>query len=256
MGRTATYPSDKVVRHCLEPHLRMRDPPDRFNSGNMQMGSVPSFKKHYRTLFERLGYPLKERAGTPTKTIIDAENRLGVEIPRPLRDYYLVAGRERRFNQCLNRFLSPVDWLIDNKRLLFLEENQTVLWWGVSIRNPKTVDPPISQGINADPISWHSEHRKCSIFLTFMLHYHAANGGLPYSGRADAPDQTDYRFESNGWTNHGEVGCVRAYSREGQVVCLKPPGNLVFRTKWSIEAAAKTKTKLKAIGDELGVIFD
>ncbi len=216
---------------------------------------MPIFKKHYRTLFKTLGYPLNERTSIPPKLIADAEKRLAIKIPTVLRDYYLVAGRERRFNQCLNRLMPPEEWSIHNKRLLFMEENQKVLWWGVSIRNPKSDDPPISQGINHDPITWHSERQKCSVFLTFVLHYHAVNGGLPFSGGADAPDRTDYRFEKHGWTFHGEVGCVSAYSRECQVVCLTPPGNLPFLKKWSIVAAAKSQSKLEAIGDEIGVNF-
>ncbi|MGO9114246.1 MAG: hypothetical protein ACLP9L_33950 [Thermoguttaceae bacterium] len=55
-----------------------------------------------------------------------------MSISAALRDYYLVAGRERRFNCCLNRLLPPQEWLVDKHRLIFMEENQAVLSWGVN----------------------------------------------------------------------------------------------------------------------------
>ena len=216
---------------------------------------MPSFQKQYRFLFETLGYPLSSRDGIPLKVITDAEKRLNVKVPAALRDYYLVVGRERRFNQCFNRLMSPAQWTTDKQRLLFLEENQTVLWWGVSLRNPKTDDPLISQGINDEPIAWFPEHRKFSVFLSVMLHYHAVNGGFRFSEAADAPETSGYRFEKQGWTFHGEVNSLKAYSRANQVVCLMPPGDLPFMTKWTVLAGAKTKGQLDAIADEIGLTW-
>src|SRR5262245_9327844 len=125
---------------------------------------MASFKEYYRTLFRTFGYPLAKRSAMPPEVITAAEKRLGVRVPGALRYYYLVAGRERRFNTSLNRLLSPSQWAIDKKRLIFMEENQAVVVWGVSLRfRNKSNDPPISQGVNEEPISWHPEHPKCSV---------------------------------------------------------------------------------------------
>jgi len=212
---------------------------------------MASFKKLYRDLFKTFGYPLAPHAGTSPKTLAAAQKRLGVKAPAALADYYLVAGGERRLNTCLNRLLPPQQWWIDKQRLIFMEENQAVLWWGVSVRNPASVDPPISQGLNDDPVTWVPEHRKCSVFLAVMLHWHAVNDGLPFCGQADAPDETDYRFEQHGWTCYVQVNSLTAYSRPGQVICLMPPGNLPFMQKWTVHAAGKTKGDLQAIAEEL-----
>ena len=216
---------------------------------------MPSFQKHYESLFRSLGYELRRDAATPAKLIRDAERRLKVGIPAALRDYYLVAGRERRFNRCLNRFLSPDQWTIDQKRLVFLEDQQRAMCWGVSVQSKKADDPPISQGFNDDEISWHPECRKCSKFLMSLLFYHAANGGLPYSGRADVPQQTNYRVDDHGWVHRGEVGGVVAYSRPQAVLCLYPPGGLPFQQKWSIVAAAKTRPGFQSLASEMGIRF-
>jgi hypothetical protein len=216
---------------------------------------MASFQQLYREIFATFGYPLTEKTSLAPRVLAEAERRLGVRVPAALREYYLIAGQERRLNACHNRLLPPSDWSIDRKRLIFMEENQSVLWWGVSIRNPDSDDPPVSQGINDEPITWSPEHRRCSVFLAVMLHHHAAGGGFRFCGTADAPEQSSYRFEEHGWTYSGQVRATLAYRRPNQVVCLEPPGDLPFMQKWSILAGGKTRRDLQAIGDELGVSF-
>ena len=86
-----------------------------------------------------------------------------------------------------------------------------------------------------------------------MLHYHAVMGGCRFRGQADAPEETDYRFENHGWSCHGTVNSMTVYSRQDQVVCLQPPG--IFENRWQILAGAKTKKRLQAIVDEIGVEY-
>ena len=195
----------------------------------------------------------RRRTSLSPDVLAATEERLGVKVPTVLRDYYLVAGRERRFRACHNRLLPPTEWAIDKKRLIFMEENQSVVWWGVSIRNPDTDDPPVSQGINDEPITWSPEHRKCSVFLAVMLHYQAVAGGFRFCGWGNAPEPSGYCFEEQGWTCYGEINSQRAYSRPNQVVCVMPPGDLPFMQSWSVLAGGKTKRDLQAIGAELGI---
>jgi hypothetical protein len=214
------------------------------------------FRKYYRSIFRTFGYPLTERTALSPAVLAVAEKRLGVRIPAALRDYYLVAGRERRFNMCHNRLLPPSRWAVDQRRLIFMEENQSVVWWGVSTRNPGSDDPPVSQGINDEPITWCSEQRKCSVFLTVMLHYQAVTGGFRFCGSAAAPEQSSYRFEENGWTRYGTVNTLLAFSRPNQVVCLMPEGELSLMPKWLVLAGGKTSADLRAIASDLGVAIE
>jgi len=218
---------------------------------------MSSFKKYYRTIYDTFGYPLTERMGMSSKLLAAAEKRLRVRIPAALRAYYLVAGNERRFNTCHNRLLAPQDWDIDKQRLIFMVENQAAIWWGVSTRNPDSEDPPVSQGIDDEPISWARECRRCSEFLGRMLHWQAVNGGFPFCGTGDAPDESAYRFETNGWTYHGEIGGAQTYNRSKQVVCLEPVMLPFMDTmKVLVLAGAKTKGGLQAIANELGVALE
>jgi hypothetical protein len=111
------------------------------SSGSSRMG----FREQYRRIFERLGRPLSARDGIPDQTIAAAEKKLGVRLPRALRDYYLVAGGERVLNRAFNRLCAPRDWELHKGKLIFLEENQTVVVWGVTAFARPSEDPGVSQ---------------------------------------------------------------------------------------------------------------
>jgi hypothetical protein len=213
-----------------------------------------NFKNLFRSLFKSFGYPLKPSHALPASVIAKAEKRLEIKVPFALRDYYLVAGRERRFNQCHNRLLPPSEWRLDKRELIFMEENQWVVFWGVSIANPKSKDRPVYTAVNDDPLTWHREHTRTSGLLAHVLHYHAVSGGMPFVAYGDAPKRC--RLEDHGYTCYGKVNSQHAYSREGRVVFVEPPGDLPFMRKWRVLAGAKTKEGLENIEADLCVTLN
>lgn len=216
---------------------------------------MADFKGYYCKLFETFGYPLNKQSGVPLKQLTAVEKRLGVRIPNSLRDYLMVAGRERGFNRCHNRLLPPADWFIDKGKLVFMEENQRVVFWGVSSRNLTSADPAVYQGVNNETISWYREHPKCSVFLAVMLHYQAVSGGYRHIASSQAPDHAATQLRKH-WTYYGEVNGLAAFSRSNQVVCVMPPGDLPFMQKPTLMAGAKTKAEMETIANDLGVDFD
>lgn len=216
---------------------------------------MPSFRKTYSDIFRRFGCPLTERVAVAERAIAAAEKRLGVAVPAALRGYYLVAGREQRFNTSFQRMLPVSEWSVDDGRLIFMEENQAVVFWGVDVRSRRSADPPVFQGVNDEPIAWYPESPRCSEFLSVILQLQAVSGGMPHCATAPAPTKSSYRFEREGWIYYGEVNSLKAYGRPNQVVCLMPPG-FPYDDVWAVLVGAKTKRELHAIGAELGVEFD
>ena len=146
-----------------------------------------SFQNEFRTLFARLGFPLSKRDGISAEQLVKAQNKLGIRLPHALRDYYLVAGKERVLNHSFDRLCSPSEWEIHSGKLIFMEENQTVVVWGVSLAKKPTQNPTVFQCplVNGELDKWHSEETRCSAFLKFMIHLQAAYGGR-YSRRVAA----------------------------------------------------------------------
>lgn len=229
---------------------RVADKPRSSENDSLGQNAMASFETFYRGLFDTFGYPLSARSAAPPCAIVAAEKRLGVRVPAALRDYYLVAGRELRFNRTQNRFLSPRDWFVDKKRVVFLEENQSVCWWGTHIGGEVVDDPPVFQGVNDDPITWRREHAKCSVFIAVMLHYHAVCDGFPSVGSATLSDDAMKALKKH-WHYIGQVNKQRAYCRQNQVVFVTS-----FLGSEILMAGAKTKRDWEALGRDLGVTFD
>jgi hypothetical protein len=204
----------------------------------------------YKSLYRRLGYPLTDKHRTPARAILAAERRLGIKVPSALRDYYLVAGREKRFNRACQRLLTPSQWFVENRSLVFFEENQQVCFWGVPLR-AKSKNPTVSQAVNHDRIVWRSEGLKCSEFLTSMLMWHALNGGMPFSKSAEIPKGMTYNLKPNGWKTHKELCGETVYSRPGEVM-----GLVEGFIKPRIVVGATSRKAIEALGQQMGLEWD
>jgi hypothetical protein len=218
-----------------------------------------NLQAEYSSLFSRLGYPLSKRDGFSKAQIAKAENKVGVRLPAALRDYYLVAGRERVLNHVFNRLCLPEEWELHSGKLVFMEENQTVVVWGVTATTRPTHDPSVFQAalVSGALDRWHIEHDRCSTFLKFMIHLQASyGGGLPFTASASAPDDLSSNLRRE-WSFGGEVNGMQAYSREGRVVCITKWKDFGAKRKsWRAFAGAASKENLTAIAGELKLQWD
>jgi hypothetical protein len=101
----------------------------------------------YRDAIETLAKPVTAEDGVPAGEIVAGENRLDIRLPSALREYYLIAGQLERLNCAHNRLYSPRDWFVDAGKLVFIEENQLVVFWGIPIGKDSDDDPPVLQGV-------------------------------------------------------------------------------------------------------------
>lgn len=191
-----------------------------------------TFAQELRKLFATFGYPLKTGAGVSQTTLDKAAKRLGITLPAAVETYYLLAGKERQFNQAHNRLLPPSEWTVRRGRLVFLDENQSVCCWGVSVQSAND-DPPVSQTTDIDEaderdVKWYLEHRRFSTFMLVMLHWQAVCAGMPVSGMS--PSAKLPKLDKS-WRKFGPVSKGTAYSRTGQVVFHEPSMGLLVGTK-------------------------
>jgi hypothetical protein len=182
---------------------------------------MPTFSERLESAFATLVRPLTAEDRQPEADLSDAEVRLGLRLPSVLRDYYRLAGRFDRFNHAHNQLLGPEEWSVDGGKLVFLEENQCVVVWGVEASTSPEDDPPVYQGptVGGRPTEWYLEHGRCSEFLLVMLHLQAVWGGYDHLGGSDVPPAALEPFLT-GWTFAGRVNELRAYSRAGGAACV------------------------------------
>jgi hypothetical protein len=204
----------------------------------------------YEQEYSSLGTRLTARDAMPLRRIELAEKRLGVVAPQVLRAYYQIAGRETRLNGAFNRLLPPEEWIVDQKHLIFMEENQAVVLWGVAATGKDVVDPAVYVGVNGDEIEWHREHRQCSTFLSVMLHWQGAfGGGLPFTSTAVASVALRRILRRN-WRFVGEVNRMQAFAKRGKTVC-----HLSWDDGWRVFAGAVEQRKIDEISNELSLTW-
>ena len=138
------------------------------------------YRDLYADLVRRhLGRGPKAPDGIPEARLKACERRLGVPLPAAVRCYYRLAGRADRINNAHNRLLAPHQLRFEGAHLLFMEENQDVVHWGLPAKRLGDDDPPVYQRADAEGARWYSERMRFSKFIVIMFDWQA--------GFADAP---------------------------------------------------------------------
>lgn len=164
--------------------------------------------------------------GFGERVVRESERRVGARLPDPLRAYYLSVGRHP-INRVHNRLWSPDEWAIHADMLVFMEENQGVVYWGVRERT-RTPDPVVYQSTDPGDGDWYAEAR-CSRFLAAMLCWQAVSGGLRWIGYSDPVESKHLRRLGRTGKIVGRIGELSAFVVPGGVVCSVADGdNLVL----------------------------
>jgi hypothetical protein len=205
------------------------------------------YRQNYRDTFERLGRKLNRSDGVSQARLVAAERRLGCKIPKPLGAFYSVAGRARDFTDRHDHFRRPDEWTLEAGKLVFLEENQAVVLYGVDTRLAAP-DPPVVMASNAEPYVWHKVCARCSEFLCVMVHWEGAFAGAMTTGGSAIVAPRIRRQLERGLTPVGEVNRMWAYSRKGLAVCL-----VRWTDGWRVFVGADDEAALKTFSAEFGV---
>jgi hypothetical protein len=216
------------------------------------------FTDPYRDVFTTLGIQLRSEDACPTADIEKAERRLAVKLPRSLKEYYLVAGREKRINQFHNRLLPPEKLFLDTGRVVFMEENQWVVYWGIPAAVEMKPDATVFQGVNCRDkgIEWHPEHDSCFTFLTVTAFWHASFGGAAAYTAVGYVDESPTRATlDEQWQLVGELNAMRAYKQPGRAVCFLKWEDLIQKQRklpaWRVFAVAASQDELSQLQDSL-----
>ena len=105
------------------------------------------------------------------KQIEDVEKLLRLCLPLSLREYYLVAGKLIELNKSHNILLDVEVLYTKDVFLIFMEENQEVVYWGIKIDELTTSDPEVWQIINSEQLEYHSEEMPLSEFIVQMMEW-------------------------------------------------------------------------------------
>jgi hypothetical protein len=209
------------------------------------------FADRYRFAFANLGRRLTNVDSISAAEIATHERRLNVRFPTALREYFLVAGKADDFNRAYDRILKPHELSIEGKALVFLEENQDVVFYGTRIGAIDTPDPPVYMAAPNEPNRWFKVNDRCSTFLEVMLQWEAAvSEAMPFGGAAQTTRSTKKVLDQD-WEFVGEVNRMFAYRKRGASACF-----VRWEQGWRIFAGSASEEILDEIGAELNVVWE
>jgi hypothetical protein len=104
--------------------------------------------------------------------VIACERRLKLKLPAALKSYYELAGK-LPINTEHNQLYLPKALRIENGKLVFMEENQAVVFWGIDLNALKKLDPMVFQANDESEIVWYSEDLCFSDWIIKMWRWQA-----------------------------------------------------------------------------------
>jgi hypothetical protein len=135
------------------------------------------FNDVYQQLAERyLGRRLRASDGIPVGLVERAERSLGLILPAAVRQYYISCGRNRRFNR-MHNYIRPLRSIaVEDGHLVFTDENQDAVSWGIRLEDIAAENPLVWQRNNTPPVEWYSEERTWPELLTSMFEWYDEEG--------------------------------------------------------------------------------
>lgn len=177
---------------------------------------------------------------------------MGWQLPRLLREFYLITGEREDINGAFNRLLPPESLEVSGNVLVFYEENQGVCLWGVDVRDRDNEDPAVLREDSTETPTWEPDFDHLSEFFTAMLFLQAVNGGMRHGGVGSAASANTAQASTQWETiNIGGSWNDRVLMRDGQVLYIfgKEPAPEVF-------GGAKTKQKFLDLERTFDVSWD
>ena len=146
-------------------------------------------------LFKKLFSKDEKDIGFSEKEILEAEERLGIKLPKLIRNFYLTQVRNRLINSCHN-FARPQQLYIDNNKwLLFYGENQGI--WGCAIILEERGDNGLKVYINYEQQGYEEEAKSFKDFIIVRAACDYGNYIYPYSMIAENISKEDLEMIAN-----------------------------------------------------------
>jgi len=220
------------------------------------MATVAEIEGVVERLFGSIPRPPKKSI----QTLDEAEARLGLSLPRMLRDFGRRFGWEGPLASARETLLSPESWRIRGGALVFCVENQGVVLWGIRRSDLAQDDPPVYVAENREPLHWTWDHDRLSDFFLTLAYWQGIVGAKIYGGdigvdEAATPEALA-KFEQlyseillgrNSWG-------MRVFEGDGKLFLLQKIGRLTCRVEGRRDAY-RTARELQKIEGQTGLEF-
>ncbi len=115
-----------------------------------------------------LSRSLLKSEGLLPATIATAEERMGIDLPVPLHELYQLVGNQPLFMQGFQQIYKPDELLLQDGKLIFMEENQGVCYWAIGTDFNNLA---VYQCTDLNEGEWYEEEIALEAFLVITLYY-------------------------------------------------------------------------------------
>ncbi|MCL2422661.1 MAG: hypothetical protein FWD11_02015 [Micrococcales bacterium] len=189
-------------------------------------------------------------------------------VPQVLADYYTTLGAHRGLNDsdCVDLHLVSPDQqskFLDDRHLVFYQENWLLNRWGIAADDVHTPDPPVY--VTSDGGEWRPVGNSLSEFLISISHAQAASNLRYTTGRdwfdaqdqehgisGDVADALRGRFPSKGADSKVWGGLEFLGSHPDSVIMLSP----LPKGRWDLWFSSGTASHFAQMQDEITGIID
>lgn len=154
--------------------------------------------------------------GYSTAALEQAEARIGYTLTAVLKHYYQRIGLNEMVNAAFNRLLTPAQLgFSDNGYLVFYEENQAVVVWGIKKEDLTQDNPPV-YGSYDHGETWLLDADNLEKFLLNMAYTNAALGALPHAAATEQIPGNIVEQVEKKWTEQKDLSYqfVRFFTRD------------------------------------------
>lgn len=199
--------------------------------------------------------PLAPGHGYDEAEVAEAEARLGLRLPRVLREFYLLAGRREDVTRRWTQPVPPGFLAVADHALVVTDHDPNFPLSGLLVGELGHDDPSVVHAEGPErPLAWAPDHERLSTWFVSMLYWVAVHGGLPFRGVA-AVDETELPEVHAHWPRVDLLGSLWehriVFHRAGQVVCVD--GRAPDLT---LHAAGRTRADFDAISRRLRLDWD
>jgi hypothetical protein len=215
--------------------------------------AATTFWTAYRRTAAAFFAPIGKADGLSEKQVSAGERRLGFTLPLLLRQFFLRAGKRGDLTRKYHRLLRPDEMRVTAKALVFFEESQQVVFWGIKLTDIGEADPPVWQANNHNKkrLVWYPDHDRLSDFFVTMLYrqfldYSENNGVMPIGKKTLSSIRGTWpQVELRG----KNLGDIEVFARNGQALCVIRQGQ-----KLELMAAGRTEQDFLEIGQMLDIV--
>jgi len=123
-----------------------------------------------KTIAEKIvGRSLFSEEGIKKSGILEQEKLLNIKIPSALQELYLTVGNNALFTDGFHHFSEVTSLFVKDNKLVFLQENQSVVYWAVDLTDSKTVYQTTDQNFDQH-VQWYSEELSLDQFIEMILY--------------------------------------------------------------------------------------